>query len=185
MELLIRYIGKKIRITIRRLIEKLTDSIIIHLPVYYKRLDKISLAKWFEIIEGKYIKLYKIRLTKRVPDFFFEVILDMSFQTENFDMTELQKRADLAVMYSIAARTGNSSMKYQADSMKKEIESKAKKTDNKVMKINDFIDYIEISLNQIATINPEKISAARAFSLFKRSIERNEYMKKQHEKRNH
>ncbi|MGV8130696.1 MAG: hypothetical protein ACP5N7_01175 [Candidatus Pacearchaeota archaeon] len=182
MALFIRYISRKIRITIQRLIQKLIDSIIIYLPVYYKRLDRISLAKWFEIIEGKYIKLYKIRLTKRIPNFFYQVVMAMAFQTEHFDMKEILERADLAVMYSIAARTGNKSMKFQADSTKKQLEERAKKGNDKGLKLNDFIDYIEITFNQIGTIDPEKMSASRAFSLFYRAVEHNEYLKKQYDK---
>lgn len=183
MVLFIRYIGRKIRITIQRIIiQRLIDLIIRLLPVYYTRLNRISLARWFDILDGKYIKLYKIRLTKRIPDFFYMVVMDMAFQTEHFDMKEIIERGELAVMYSNAARTGNKAMKHQADSTKKQIEERAKKGNDKGLKLNDFIDYIEITFNQIGTIDPYKMNASRAFSLFYRAVEHNEYIDKQYKK---
>lgn len=175
---IIRLLKRKIRIAFQNLIEK----IIRVLPVYYKRLDRISLSRWFDILEGKYIKLYKIKLTSYPPNFFYEVILDMTFQSEHFDLSEIQKQADLAILYSIAARTNNKSMKFQADTMKKEIENKAKKNESKGMKLNDFVDYIEITFDQIGRIDPDKITAARAFSLCNKAVERNKSLQKSLEK---
>lgn len=169
--------------SVKRFIESGIDKIIQSLPVYYNDLNRIKLARWFDILEGKYIKLYKIRLTKRVPLFFYETILDMTFQNEHVDLTELQRQADLAILYSMAARTENKSILFQADSMAKEIENKAKKQERKGMKLNEFIDFIEITFEQIATIDPEKITAGRAFSLYHKAIEKNKRLAKMYEKK--
>jgi len=168
---------------IKRTITGIIDGFISQLPVYYNDLNRISLARWFDILEGKYIKLYKVRLTKRIPSFFYEVILDMTFQNEHVDLAELQKQADLAILYSMAARTENKSILFQADSMAKEIENKAKKQERKGMKLNEFIDFIEITFEQIATIDPEKITAGRAFSLYHKAIEKNKRLAKMYEKK--
>ena len=173
---------KLLRRSIKGIYERIIDRIIKSLPVYYKRLDKISLARWFEILDGEYIKLYKIRLTKRIPLFFFETIFDMTFQSDNVDLTEINKQAELAILYSMAARTENKSLLFQADSMAKDIEIKNKKKEKKGVKLNDFIDYIEITFERIGTIDPEKISASRAFSLYHKAIEKNKRLQKMYEK---
>ena len=164
---------KLFRRIIKNGIRFIIDSIIKRLPVYYNNLEKISLRKWFDIIEGNYIELYKIKLTKHVPSFFLEIIMDMTFKSDNVDLTELKKQADLAILYSMAARMDNKSILFQADSMSKDMEKKDKKNESKEVKLNDFIDYIEITFEQIGTIDPDKISASRAFSLYHKAVQRN------------
>ena len=68
--------------------------------------------------------------------------------------------------------------------MAKEMETKSKKQERKGVRLNDFIDYIEITFERIGTIDPEKISASRAFSLYHKAIEKNKRLQKMYEKRN-
>jgi hypothetical protein len=42
------------------------------------------------------------------------------------------------------------------------------------IKLNDFVDFIELSFEQINSIDPDRIDAARAFSLYWKAVELNE-----------
>jgi len=118
-----------------------------------------------------------------VPAFFAEIILDMVFEIENIDLSTFKKRAEVAILQSIAARTNNKSIKFKADSLAKEIADKEKKDTNvKDISLNEFINYIELTFEQIGSINPDKMSAARGLSLYHKAVEKNKALLKTVEK---
>ena len=51
-----------------------------------------------------------------------------------------------------------------------------------ILKLKNGDDYIEISFNQIGTLDPYKISAGRAMSLYNKAVEQNKRLQKQVEK---
>lgn len=173
MGLFFRHIFKKIKIFISGLI----DKCILILPIYYTSVDQISLSKWWQVVNGNLRGLYKINLFTRIPYKFYYILLDMMFQFDNINMEIFEKEADLAILKSIAARNNDKSMKFQADvlanKLKKERENKSQE---KQVTLNQFIDYIELTFNCVGSINPDKISASRAYSLYYKAIERNKYL---------
>jgi hypothetical protein len=153
-------------------ITKIIDKIILSLPIYYTRMDKISIARWFEVMGGKFNKLYKYFSFKYIPYKFLKISEDMYFQLDQINTEIIQKEAELAILYSMAARLNNKSMLFNADQQRKKLnEEKENLSKKKPLKINDFLNYIELTLNK--NIDPEKMSASRAFSLFHIAVERN------------
>ncbi len=66
----------------------------------------------------------------------------------------------------------------------KEVEiENVKAKHRETIKLNDFVDFIELSFEQINSINPDKMDAARAFSLYWKAVDLNE--RKQQKKRQH
>jgi hypothetical protein len=142
-------------------------------------MDKISIARWFEIMDGKVENLYKFTWIKWIPLKFVKIIEDMYFQLENINTEIIQKEAELAILYSQAARMKNPMMKFKADGEKKKLEDKKiELAKNKGAKLIPFIHYIEQTLK--ISIDPEKMSAAMAFYKYYNANEIN----KQIEQRN-
>lgn len=169
--LLLRFLLKRIG--------KLIDLFILSLPIYYTRMDKISIARWYDIINGDLISLYKIELFKRIPYLFLKIVENMWFQLDRVDMTMINKEAEIAILYSQAARLKNKSKKFLADEMNRKLDIKKSELAKKnKQKLNDFLNYIELTLDK--TVDPEKTSASRAYSLWFLAVEKN----KQVEKRN-
>lgn len=170
----LRQIGKKII----GLVCKLIDSIIYILPVYYTSIEKISLKRYFDLQSGDYHSLYKINL-KRIPDFFYNIPIEMMYQFDKLDLTIIKMIGDLAVLKNMAARNQDKTMQFQADVMETEIKALMKKNkDSKPLTLNSFIDYIEMTFDSIGKLDPEKLSASRGFSLFHKAVERNEHIQK-------
>jgi hypothetical protein len=141
-------------------------------------MDKISIAKWFEIMDGKVENLYKFTFIKWIPLKFVKIVEDMYFQLENVNTEIIKQDAELAILYSQAARTGNKMMKFKADSEKIRLENKKiELSKNKGMKLNSFLNYIELTLNY-QNIDPEKMKASRAFSLYHIAVERNKELER-------
>jgi len=159
-------------------IRKIIDFLILKLPIYYTRMDKISIAKWFEIMDGKVENLYKFTFIKWIPLKFVKIIEDMYFQLENVNTEIIKQEAELAILYSQAARTGNKMMGFKADSEKIKLENKKiELSKNKGIKLNSFLNYIELTLNY-QNIDPEKMKASRAFSLYHIAVERNKELER-------
>jgi len=157
------------RIIIKKAFQACLDKIIKLLPIYYTSIDRMPIAYWFELQNNKFEVLYKIRLFKRIPNFFYQIANDMYFQFDNLDMTLLRKKADMIVLSSIAARTNNASIKFQSEVLKREIEKKVGKSGNE-MKLNDFIDYIELTFESIGMVKPYETSTSRVFSLYHKAV---------------
>jgi len=161
-----------LRIGIKKAAQNILDRIIKALPIYYTSINSLPLSRWFELKDNKFEALYKVNWFKHVPLFFYEISVNMLFEFEQLDCSLLRKRADMVVLNSIAARTNNKAVKFQADILKKEIENSQNK-ESKDITLNQFINYIEETFNSIGTINPDKMSTSRAFSLYNRAIEKN------------
>jgi len=154
-------------------VRKIIDFLILKLPIYYTRMDKISISKWFEIMDGKVENLYKFTFIKWIPLKFVKIIEGMYFQLENVNTEIIKQEAELAILYSQAIRTGNKMMKFKADSEKLRLENKKiELSKNKGIKLNSFLNYIELTLNY-QNIDPDKMKASRAFSLYHIAVERN------------
>lgn len=172
------------RAGIAQRIRNIKDLIIFYLPLYHTRLDKISLKSWFEVIDGNKQSLFKYRFFKRVPAFFDRIILDMLFQMEYLNTEIIEQEAQLALLRSIAVRTKDRSMQFQADVLANEIKMKKQAYQRtKGLSLNAFIDYIELSFDSIGKIDAEKITAARAFSLYHKAVEKNERLSEISKKR--
>ena len=169
---------------IKERIRNRIDSIILLFPIYYTKLDKISLKSWFEVIEGNKKSLYKVRFISYIPKKFDKIILDMLFQMDYMNTEIIEKEAQLAVLRSIATRNKDRSMQFQADVLANELKKQKQAYEtSKGMNLNAFIDYIEMTLECIGAINPEKITASRAFSLYQKAIERNKRLSELSKKR--
>lgn len=174
-------IFKLIRAYIKAKIRGLKDGSIRLLPIYYRSFHQISLRKWFELKDGNYRSLYKYAKFKYIPAFFYEIVLNMLYELDHVDMTMFRKKADLAILESIAARTGSKTVKFQADVLANEIRQKESK-ETETIKLNEFIDYIELTFNQIGMVDPDRMKASRALSLYNKAVEQNKRLQKQAEK---
>jgi len=162
-----------IRAIIKAIFYKVVDFIIRLLPIYYTNVNRISLYNWFKVLEKDLSYLYKLRIFKRVPRFFYKISYDMMFQFDNIDTTYIQKQANIALLRSLAARNNDKSIQFQADVMANELKQKFEKNTKKDSSLNSFIDYIELTFESIGMINPYKMSASRAFSLYHKAIDKN------------
>jgi len=105
----------------------------------------------------------------------------MLYELDHVDMTMFRKKAELAILQSISARTGSKTVKFQADVLANEIIQKESK-EGESIKLNEFIDYIELTFNQIGMIDPDKMKASRGLSLYNKAVEQNKRLQKQAEK---
>lgn len=158
---------------IKKTIRIVKDALIKRLPIYYESITKMPVYNWFEIKSGNFKALYQIKLWDYIPSFFDKVALNMFYEFDVLDLTLLRKKADHAFMDSIAKRTNDLSLQFQADVLKKDIERQEEKKGEEVT-LNKFIDYIEITFNCVGTIDPFKISTSRAFSLYNKAVQKNE-----------
>jgi hypothetical protein len=101
----------------------------------------------------------------------------MFYSIDELDLTILRLKKDAVVLKSIATRTNDKSMLFQALQMEKEIKEMEKGSENS-MNLNQFVNYIELTLECPGTIDPYKITASRAFSLYHRAVEKNERLSK-------
>lgn len=98
---------------------------------------------------------------------------------EHLDLSTLIKKGDQAVLNSMAARTKDKGLKFRADEMLKQIKDKAsKETGDEPITLNDFINFIELTLNLSYSLNPANISASRGYSLFYQAKKKIEAIKK-------
>lgn len=159
------------------------DFILKLLPIYWKSINKMPVWYWFEIQKGSLKSLYKFKKFKYVPSFFFTIVQNMLYEFDNLDLTILRKKKDIAILKSLAARTGDKGYKFDADILNEEIEQEEKALkDIRTMTINDFTDYIELTFNQIGSIDPFKMSTAKAFSLFHKAKEKTEKLNELYKK---
>lgn len=109
----------------------------------------------------------------------------MLFQMDNLNCELINKKAELAILRSVALRTKNKSLEFQADVLANEIKKKEQSANTeKNQNLNSFIDYIELTFESIGMIDPFKTSASRAFSLYNKAIERNKHLKEVYDKQN-
>lgn len=158
------------------------DGIIKRLPIYYKSIHKMPVYNWFMCQQNDLKYMYKVRLFNYVPAFFLKVLTDMVYQFDKLDLTVLRKQSEYEILRSLAARQQDKNLKFNADLLKKEIEkleNKSKKDVN--LTIDGFIDYIELTFDRPGTLDPFKISTARAFSLYHKAVEKNEAARKHYE----
>jgi len=168
-----------LRVGIKKTVTFILDKLILSLPIYYKHLDKICLKKWFDVMEGNKKSLYKVDFINYIPVLFDKIILDMLFQMDYVNTEMIEKERQLAILRSISVRTRDKTMQFQADTLANEIKIKMQNYSNeKETGLNGFIDFIEMTFNQIGTIDPYKISASRAFSLYHKAVEQNKRLAK-------
>ncbi len=91
----------------------------------------------------------------------------------------------MTVFYSMAARTGNKGTLFHADTLKKELENEQKnQTELQGLTIDEFIDVIELAKVVNYQVDPCKISASRAYSLFDKAKKKLKCLEKQQKQKN-
>lgn len=118
-------------------------------------------------MEGKTEYLNKLGF--KLP-FLDKIYNKMVYQMENLNLEDIRELAEYYVLKAEAAVTNNSMVDFEANLIKTKL---SEKIEEKQSTLNDFIDTIELTLNCYGTINPEKISAGRAYSLYHRAKEKN------------
>jgi hypothetical protein len=126
------------------------------------------LYNWWQAQEGKLEYLNKFRF--KLP-FLVQIYNNMVYQMENLALDDLRLMAEYYILKAEAAIKQDSMIDFEANVLKVQLEEK--KEDRKDVTLNEFIDYIELTLNCPGTIDPEKTSASRAYSLHNRAKERN------------
>ena len=150
------------------------------LPLYYKNADRLPCWNYFEIVNSGNLKHLNRFGISFVPYFFSELYFDIVFSLPTANIDLINNYADLAIMRSIAARTKDKSLLFDADILENSLNNQIKKSENSNIKMNEIIDFIEISLKQIGSINPFKNSISRVLSLYKQAKKINEKNKKYH-----
>ena len=107
----------------------------------------------------------------------------MVFQMENLDLDLIRLKRDYYVMLAESMITNDSFLKFEADLLKVEIDEKEPKDEE--ISLNNFIDLIELSLDKPGSIDPFKMSASRAYSLYHRAKEKNKRLQAEINKRKH
>lgn len=175
MVFLIRYIKYRLK--------KANENRIKRGKLYYKTIHKLPVWNWFKIQKGELNYLWKDETKKHIPNFFYQVVQNMMYEFEYLDLTLARKKALATVYKSMAARLKNKSIEFNAKVIEKEIENEIKKlNDSDSTGIDGFLDFIELTFNNIGGLNPYNISTARAFSLFNKAKKRTEELKRKYEK---
>ncbi len=91
---------------------------------------------------------------------------------ENLELRVVRKEAQYYLLKSMAVVTGDKMIEFEAGLINAELKEEYQEEGDD-MSMNEFIDYIELTLNTPGSINPEKMSAGRAYSLFNRAKEIN------------
>jgi hypothetical protein len=158
-------------------LKKIYGFILKGLPVYYKSIHHLPVYNWFMMQKGSLEWLYKFRYFKYIPKFFAEIAQNMIYEFDKLDVDILRKKAEIAVLRSQAARLNDKGIKFQADLLEKELNDELSKNKNSnSLTIDGFIDYIELTFSNIGTLDPFKLTTARAFSLYQKAVERNEHL---------
>lgn len=137
---------------------------------------------WFMCQQNDLKYMYRYRIFNHVPVFFLKTLTDMVYQFDKLDLTILRMRVEYEILRSLAARQQDKNLKFNADLLKKEIEKLEIKSEKDVnLTIDGFLDYIELTFDRPGTLDPFKLSTARAFSLYHKTVEKNEAARKHHE----
>jgi len=178
---IIRLFGHRIK----EKIKGLGDWFIKLLPIYYTSINyrPIPIANWFRVKEGDLSAIYRFKIFTRIPRFFLKIVNDMIYEFENLDLTLLNEKWEAARLKSMAIRTKNKRYEFLANELKTKIEKKEKELNNqKTQTLNEFIDYIELTLECTGTINPDKFGTGRAYSLYHKAVEKNKRLAEQYKK---
>ena len=139
---------------------------------YYKHIDKLPVYNWFKLSEGDYSYLYKKKRLKRCPEFFRALHMELWFQMEQIDPSYIRKLHKHAYLKSLYATTKNPRWINSANFLKAELESE-KKVMQELPKLNDMLNIIEETFNNIGQIDVYKMSTSRFFSLLNKAIDKN------------
>jgi uncharacterized protein YjgD (DUF1641 family) len=177
----LRKVKNIIALRIKGKYKELVSWIYKKLPLYYKSLKKIPFDRWYEVQGGKLEYLNK-RDVKIVPYFFYSLYVNMIYEMPVLDNENLRKRADMQILYSMAARTGDKGILFKADALKKELEIIDKQNEElNRQTVDQVIDLIEISGIVNYQIDPTRTSASRVYSLYdkaKKKLKKIEQLRK-------
>jgi hypothetical protein len=168
----IQRIRKKYSVYFRRKKQAIYQLIYKRLPLYYTNWNKIPLLNWWEVQKGNIEYINKYGLKVKLP-FLYNVYKSILFQADKLDLRIIRKEAEYEILRSIAALTGDKMIEFEAGILKVQLKEDLEKIPENSGTMNDFIDYIELTLNTPGSINPEKTSAGRAYSLHHRAVEIN------------
>jgi hypothetical protein len=136
---------------------------------YYKHLDTLPAYNWFKIMDGDYTYLYKRRINK-TPEVFKDFASELFWQMEKVEMGYFDDTLKLAYLKSLWVTTKRPQFLNQARSLEHKIKQSNSK-ESKPQNLNDMLNYIEETFNQVGQIDPKKISTSRFYALFNRAIE--------------
>ena len=138
---------------------------------YYKRLDKLPVYNWFELLKGRYQFIYK-RPIKSYPAIFGNVYMELFYQFEKIDTTYFEEIHKLAYLRSLYATTGQLRFLNQANFLEAKIEKNNKIEKAELPNLNKMINLIEEEMNSIGSIDKYKMDTARFYSLYHRAVEK-------------
>lgn len=136
------------------------------MPIYYTHIDKLPIENWFLLQDGKFDALYKIKLFKRIPDFFRQIEYDMNFQFERINLDRILKLKDIVLLESIGARKNDNVKKfYAAQKWKEYLAELNRDKDIKKQTMNQMFNFIEKELKCFGTCHG-KMPTSRVYSLY-------------------
>jgi len=141
---------------------------------YYTSLDVIPVYNWFKAQEKNDLRFLKIRNTGKgcLPAFFIDVYEKLVFQFDKLDLTEIRKQHKEAYFRAKYYQTKKFEFLNKANELKFELEL-SEKRHRKPMKLSEFMNFIEVSTNNIGKLNAFELSTKRAFELFDLANEMN------------
>ena len=136
---------------------------------YYTHIDYLPIENFAEILKGKFEYLF-VGKKRRVPRIYFiRIFEEMNFQFKKLDNTHLRQLADLADYESKYVRTNNKRWLNEYNTLAAKIKSKK----SEPFDLNNFTQYIEMSLKQPVGSFDIKMSTSRAFLAYQTAIETN------------
>ena len=136
---------------------------------HYTHIDYLPIENFAEIMKGNFEYLF-IGKKRRVPKVYFSNLFqEMSFQFKKLDNTHLRQLADLADYHSKFVRTKKSRWLNEFNTLQAKIQSK----ESTPFDLNEFTQYIEISLKQPVGSFDIKMSTSRAFLAYQTAIDTN------------
>lgn len=165
---------------LRFIITKLTKN-------YYTKLHKLPLSRWFEAQAGDMTAFYRWFRFGKAPKFFDNIAEDMIYQFDHLDLTAIRLESEVLMLRidaeNIEDKTRKNIKLNQSRIKQVELDKLLnEKQKAKNITLNQFLNFIEQTFDNIGTIDPEKISTKRAFSLYWLAIDTNNKRKAEAEK---
>lgn len=138
---------------------------------FYTELSELPLWNWFKVQETGDLKYFFIDYenAREIPIFFEQLLINMLEQFERVDNAFLRLKADALYYESKYLTTGKSSWLMES----KAVEEKIKNIGNSGLSLEDFLNYIEITFKQLGSLDANKISTKRAYSLYHKALDIN------------
>lgn len=122
---------------------------------------------WFKIQKTNDLRyLYKEFNSKKcVPNKFYQIYEIMQFDFEKLELDDLRNVNKEAYYRAMYYETSDKKWLNRANELKNQLNERAKKSERS-QTVGDFLNYIELAINDIGKLDAMKLSTRRAFELY-------------------